>query len=305
MKHWARAMSIMAVALAPAFAHADADLRAQVREKFEAKLKHLDAEFDGVLGAEFVDLTDGQVIALRPDSVFPTASTIKVAILIALFQKAEAQPGLLMQQRPFVATEQTAGTGIARLIGPESSLALQDIAQLMINLSENTATNLIIDEVGMDNINRTSASMGLRSMRLQRKMLESKAQTEDRENIASPADAAKIMTMIARCELPVSKASCAAIRQIMEIAQPPHPALEPIPKDVRVAFKWGGMEGVSVGWGIVNLPQRPYVFAIMTTYGQEPHSAATVGAVSQAAFDYYSRLARANQYGARVFSKAP
>jgi beta-lactamase class A len=298
-------MSIIAFAVAPALAHADTDLRAQIKEKFEAKLENIDAAFDGVLGAEFVDLTDGQVVALRAGSVFPTASTIKVAVLIALFQKSEAQPGLLLQQRPFVATEQTAGTGMARLLGAGSSLALQDIARLMINLSENTATNLIIDEVGMDNVNRVSASMGLKSMRLQRKMLEGKAQAENRENIASPADAAKIMTLIARCEIPVSKASCAAIREIMEIAQPSHPALDPFPKDIHVAFKWGGMEGVSVGWGIVNLPQRPYVFAIMTTYGQEPQSAATVRAVSQAAFDYYRRLARANQYGARVFSKAP
>lgn len=305
MKHWVLTMSVLAFAAAPALAHADADLRAQVRKKFEAQLKNLDASFDGVLGAQFVDLTDGQVVALHGGSVFPTASTIKVAILIALFQKSEDQPGLLMQRRPFVATEQTAGTGMARLIGPESSLALQDIAQLMITLSENTATNLIIDEVGMDNVNRASAFMGLKSMRLQRKMLENKAQAENRENVASPADAAKIMTMIARCEIPARKESCAAIRQIMEIPQPSHPALDPIPKDIRVAFKWGGMEGVSVGWGIVNLPQRPYVFAIMTTYGHEPQSAATVRAVSQAAFDYYSRLARANQYGARVFTTAP
>jgi beta-lactamase class A len=224
----------------------------------------------------------------------------QVAVLIELFRQAEAKPGLLAQQRPFTATEHTAGNGMARLIGSGSSLALQDMAKLMINLSENTATNVIIDEVGMDNVNRLTASMGLKSMRLQRKMLESEAQAENKENIATPDDAAKIMTMIARCKIPVSPASCAAIRQIMEIPQPPHPAKDSIPKDIPVAFKWGGMEGVSVGWGIVSLPQRPYAFAIMTTYGQEPPSGATVRAVSEAAFDYYSRLARANRYGARV-----
>jgi beta-lactamase class A len=313
MKQLARAASVMAWAAVSAFAsaaavdHSDSDssaelsLRAEVKEKFETKLKRMDATFDGVLGAEFVDLTDGQVVALNAGSVFPTASTIKVAILIELFRQAEAKPGLLTQQRPFTATERTTGSGMARLIGSGSSLALQDIAKLMINLSENTATNVIIDEVGMDNVNRLAASLNLKSMRLQRKMLESEEQAKNKENIASPDDAAKIMTMIARCKIPVSPASCAAIRHIMEIPQPPHPAKDPIPKDIPVAFKWGGMEGVSVGWGIVSLPRRPYVFAIMTTYGQEPQSGATVRAVSEAAFDYYSRLARANQYGARVF----
>jgi beta-lactamase class A len=305
MKPWVRAMSVVAWAAVSASASAaersDIDLRAEVAKKFETKLKSIDAKFDGALGAEFVDLTDGQVVALNAGSVYPTASTIKVAVLIELFRQAEAKPGLLAQQRPFTATEHTAASGMARLIGSGSSLALQDIAKLMINLSENTATNVIIDEVGMDNVNRLTASMGLKSMRLQRKMLESEAQADNKENIATPDDAAKIMTMIARCKIPVSPASCAAIRQIMEIPQPPHPAKDSIPKDIPVAFKWGGMEGVSVGWGIVSLPQRPYAFAIMTTYGQEPQSGATVRAVSEAAFDYYSRLARANRYGARVF----
>jgi beta-lactamase class A len=311
MKPWVRTVSavagaaVSALASASAVEHSDIDLRAQVREKFETKLKSIDATFDGVLGAEFVDLTDGRVVALNAGSVFPTASTIKVAVLIEIFRQSEAKPGLLTQQRAFTATEHTAGSGMARLIGSGSSLALQDIAKLMINLSENTATNAIIDEVGTDNVNRLTASMGLKSMRLQRKMLESEAQAENKENIASPEDAAKIMTMIARCQIPTSAASCAAIRQIMEIPQPPHPAKDSIPKDIPVAFKWGGMEGVSVGWGIVSLPQRPYVFAIMTTYGQEPQSGATVRAVSEAAFDYYSRLARANEYGARVFKAAP
>ncbi len=305
MNRWTYTVAVAALAAFAASAHAEADLRAQVKEKFEAKLRGIDASFDGVLGAEFVDLTDGQTVALHADATFPTASAIKVAVLIELFRKAEANPGLLQQQRPFAANEHTADSGMARLIGSGSSLSLQDIAKLMINLSENTATNLIVDEVGMDNVNRLTASMNLKSMRLQRKMLESEAQIENRENLASPQDAASIMTLIARCEIPVSKASCAAIRQIMEIPQPPHPAKDSIPKDIRVAFKWGGMEGVSVGWGIVSLPQRPYVFAIMTTYGKEPQSAATVRAVSEAAFDYYSRLARANLYGARVFMPQP
>jgi beta-lactamase class A len=301
VKRWTYVAGVMALATLTASVHAAVDLRAEVKEKFEAKLRGLDASFDGVLGVEFVDLTDGQTVALHADATFPTASAIKVAVLIELFRKAEANPGLLQQQRPFAANEHTAASGMARLIGAGSSLALQDIAKLMINLSENTATNLIIDEVGMDNVNRLTASMNLKSMRLQRTMLDGEAQIENKENLASPQDAATVMTLIARCEIPVSKASCAAIRQIMEIPQPPHPAKDSIPKDIRVAFKWGGMEGVSVGWGIVSLPQRPYVFAIMTTYGKEPQSAATVRAVSEAAFDYYSRLARANQYGARVF----
>ena len=84
----------------------------------------------------------------------------------------------------------------------------------------------------------------------------------------------------------------------MEIQQPAHPGKDPIPNNIPIAFKWGGNEGVSTAWAIVNLPDRPYVFAIMTTYGTE--NAAAVRAASAAGFGYYSRLARANPYGGRV-----
>ena len=135
-------------------------------------------------------------------------------------------------------------------------------------------------------------------MKLQRKMLARDASAHGTENIATPAEGATLMTKIAQCEVPVSKASCDRVRQILEIPQDPHPAKDPIPRDIPIAFKWGGLEGVVNGWAIVGLPDRPYVFAIMSTYGEED-GAASVRAASAAAFAYYSRLARANPYGVR------
>lgn len=289
-------MGALLSAAAPALA-SESTHHADLRAKFEAELAAIDADFEGTFGARFVDLTTGEAVSLNADRVFPTASTIKVPILVELFRQAESRPGLLAQQRPFAVNGAAEG-GMARLISPGSSLSLEDIAKLMINLSENNATNILIDEVGMDSVNALTASFGLKTMRLQRKMLDRDSQARGAENIASPADAAALMTRIARCELPVSQPACARIREIMEIDQPPHPAKDGIPRNIPIAFKWGGLEGVSAGWAIVDLPDRPYVFAIMTSFGTD--NAAAVRAASDAAYSYYGRLARANAYGSRV-----
>jgi beta-lactamase class A len=292
-------MLVFAMALAMSVMSFGQDaMQRELRSKFEGDLKAIQGNFHGVLGAEFVDLTDGAKVSLNADAVFPSASTIKVAILVELFRQADQRPELLKQQRPFVAEPQTAGTGIARLISPSSSLSVEDIARIMINMSENTATNLIIDEVGMDNVNKVIATLGFRTMKLQRKMLAREASVRGQENLATPAEGATIMTKIAQCELPISKTSCQRVRQILEIPQDPHPAKDPIPRNIPIAFKWGGLEGVVNGWAIVNLPDRPYVFSIMSTYGAED-GAVAVQAASEAAFHYYSRLARANPYGVR------
>jgi beta-lactamase class A len=150
----------------------------------------------------------------------------------------------------------------------------------------------------MQNVNELIGSLGLRTMKLQRKMLDRDSQARGQDNISSPADAATLMTRIARCDLPISKASCERARQILEIPQPDHPGKDPIPSDIPIAFKWGGNTGVSTAWAIVDLPGRPYVFAIMTSFGTD--NAPAVRAASAAAFGYFSRLAGANPYGGRV-----
>jgi beta-lactamase class A len=271
-------------------------LEDDVRRKFEIELSRINEEFEGTLGAQFVDLNTGERISLNADYVTPTASAIKVAILVELFRQADLKPGFLKEQRPFAAA--AGGGGTSRLISPESSLSLEDIAKLMINLSENNATNILIDEVGMENVNALIASLGMTTMKLRRQMLERDKQARGEDNVSSPADAATLMTKIAQCELPMSKASCDRVRQILEIPQSDHPGKDPIPNNIPIAFKWGGNEGVSTAWAIVNLPDRPYVFAIMTSFGTD--NAPAVRAASAAGFGYFSRLARANPYGGRV-----
>jgi beta-lactamase class A len=282
----------------PALAQTQTDPHKDLRAKFEAKLGEINKGFEGSFGAVFVDLTDNSTIQINPNMVLATASTIKVPILIELFRREDAKPGFVKEQRPHAVSGGFGAGGMARLISKDSSLSLEDTAKLMINLSENNATNILIDELGMENVNKLIAGMGLKTMRLQRKMQDRDSQAMGRENISSAADAAALMTRIARCDLPVTKESCARLRGIMEIPQPDHPGKDPIPNNVPIAFKWGGLEGVSNAWGIVSLPDRPYVYVIMTSFGT--NNADTVRAASAAGFDYYSRLARANPYGSRV-----
>lgn len=292
---------VVALALAiaaPAQAQNQTDAHKDLRAKFEAKLGEINKGFEGAFGAVFVDLTDGTVVQVNPNMVLATASTIKVPILIELFRREDAKPGFLKEQRPHAVSGGFGASGMARLIGKDSALSLEDTAKLMINLSENNATNILIDEVGMDAVNKLTGAMGLKTMRLQRKMQDRDSQAMGRENIASASDGAALMTRIAKCDLPVTKESCARLRAILEIPQPDHPGKDPIPSNIPIAFKWGGLEGVSNAWAIVNLPDRPYVFAIMSSFGT--NNAETVRAASAAGFDYYARLARANAYGSRV-----
>ena len=167
----------------------------------------------------------------------------------------------------------------------------------MIMASDNTATNVLIDELGMEAVNALSASLGAPNTLLQRKMIRPEESARGNENLSTPRDAARIMERIASCNLPMGEAGCARVREILEIYKG-GPVRTPVPANIPIAFKPGGITGVSTVWALVDLPDRPYVLSVMSNYGG--NGGAVVEAVSALAYDYFSRLAGVTEYGTRV-----
>src|ERR1043166_8856585 len=149
-------LSALGLCIPAAAATAQPDNRAVLRAKFQGELRTIAEQFNGVAGIRVVDLTDSSTVGVNDNLVFPTGSTIKTAILLELLRQSEQKPGLLKQRREIKKAMQVGGTGVSQFFTESSSLlSLEDLAVLMINLSDNTATNILIDEVGMDAVNKT------------------------------------------------------------------------------------------------------------------------------------------------------
>ena len=100
----------------------------------------------------------------------------------------------------------TGGSGVLHhLSDGGSALSLEDYAIYMIVYSDNTATNVLIDELGMEAINALSMSLGASNTKLQRKMIQPEESVRGNENLSTPLDAARIMERIASCDLPMSE----------------------------------------------------------------------------------------------------
>ncbi|MBT8100101.1 MAG: class A beta-lactamase-related serine hydrolase, partial [Gammaproteobacteria bacterium] len=245
-----------------------------------------------------VDLTSGDRWAIRDDLQFPQASAIKVPILLELFRRAETRPELLTKRIEMNDDVRTLGSGVLRyLTDGGSSLSLEDYAIYMILYSDNTGTNVLIDELGMDAINRLSSSLGAGQTLLQRKMIRPDQSAIGNENLSTPKDAATIMAKIATCDLPMSESGCARVREILELYKD-GPIRTPVPDEVPIAFKPGGITGVATVWGLVDVPDRPYVIVVMSNYGGD--GGAVIEEVSRLAYDYFSRLSGITEHGTRV-----
>ena len=151
----------------------------------------------------------------------------------------------------------------------------------------------------MPEVNRMLDGLGARRTRLQRKMIRADAMLRGEENVSTPTEAANIMTMLARCALPLTKASCARVRAILEMDKD-EPVRGVIPSSVRVASKPGDIEGVSTSWALVDLPDRPFVMTMMTNYGDSDAGRALIQRAATMVYEHFTRLARSTPNGARV-----
>ena len=271
---------------------------ALLRGKLQTELEQIVDDYEGVAGIHVLDLTSGDRFRVQDDLVFPQASSIKITILLELFRRAESEAGLLERRLELNDEVRTGGSGVLHhLTDGGSELSLEDYAIYMVVYSDNTATNVLIDALGMDAVNALSASLGATRTKLQRKMIRPEESARGNENISTPRDAALIMEKIAACDLPMTTAGCVRVREILEIYKG-GPIRTPVPRDVPIAFKPGGITGVSTVWGLVDVPDRPYVISVMSNYGG--NGGAVVEAASAAAYDYFSRLSGITSYGTRV-----
>lgn len=287
-----------AVAPRPAAAQ-DAHLRI-LGEKFQAGLEEIADAVPGVLGIQVLDLTGGERFGVNEELVFPQGSAIKVAILTAMYV-GHARGELDVNRRvPVRAADRVGGSGYLTHFGDGTSeLSLHDLAVFMITISDNMATNILIDQVGMEKVTAIMAELGFANMKLQRKMIRPEESAKGNENLSTPAEAAGLMARILRCELPMPEALCREMRAVLEI---PHegPIQDAIPRGITVGQKTGGITGVRTNWGYVDLPGRPFALAVMGNYGESDEMSDAIREVAELSYHYFSRLAGATPYGTRV-----
>ena len=275
--------------------------RDQLAAKFRSDLERLATAASGVVGISVIDLSSGQRFDVNESLVFPQGSAIKIPILIELFRRADRGELKLSDRLPVQRNNQVGGSGLLQYFSDGGSeLSLHDLAIAMVVLSDNSATNVLIDRLGMERVSQTMAEMGARQTKLQRKMIRPEESARGHENLSTPKEAADLMARIARCDLPVSAASCAGTRAILEI--PKSGAFrDAIPASVPVAWKPGGIEGAQAAWGLVNVPGGPYAIAIMINYGvDDADMERLIREISSAAYKYFTQIARTTPYGTRV-----
>ena len=273
-------------------------------KKLETRVRSIADKFDGVMGVAILDLSDGRLFSLNADRVFPIASSIKIAILLELYrQDQEARTGAknkaklddiyTFDPKDLVEDSQV----MAGLTAGVTRVTNRDLTQFVVAVSDNAAANILIDRVGMQNVNATLRSLGLTKTILRRKMMDIAAARRGDENVSTPQEMARLLEMIYNGKALNKKLTDDFIRQLKTVKKDSYLSYE-LPAGVELADKPGTLDGVRTDSGIVFGRNRPFAISVMTAYDRDENAAErAISAVALEAYRYFELRGRVSEYG--------
>jgi beta-lactamase class A len=275
---------------------AQTDVRELLEKKTLARIEQLDRSLDGALGFAAIDLTTGRTLSYNAAAVFPTASSIKVPVMIEIFRQARSGGLRLDQEVPLAPADLVDGSlrlAVMLRRGPTTA-TVRELVEAMIEVSDNSAANKLIGLAGMDHVNRTLDDLGFPATRLRRKMMDW-VDTEHRENISTPLEMARLMEAIYHGKA-CHEADCAEMLKIMKRVEAG--MRKAVPDGIEVAAKPGEIPGAHCETGIIFVPKRPFALAVMSTFVADATD--PVPEVTSIVYSLFDTLARSNRYGHRL-----
>ena len=272
-------------------------------KKLDIRVRDIADKFDGVMGSAILDLTDSRILLLNGDRVFPTASSIKIAILVELYRqdqqthsgangKARLDDTYTFDPKDLVEDSRI----MAGLTAGVTHLTNRDLAQFMVAVSDNAAANVLIDRVGKDNVNAMLRGLGLSKTMLRRKMIDIVAARKGDENVATPEEMVRLLEAIYKDKVLTKESTAALMKQLSTLKQSYITRL--LLESVQVANKPGELGAVRTDSGIVFAANRPFAISVMTAYDRDERAAErAISEVAVEAYHYFEMRGKVSEYG--------
>ncbi len=229
----------------------------QLQDKIEYQVRH----FPGTPGIYIKDLNRGWVIEHNPDRLFPSASLVKLPVMAALYD-AQAQGRLSLDEAlPIQRRLRAGGSGKLKFQKVGTRKTIRELIYHMITESDNTATNILTDYLGLDYFNGYFTRVGLGQTNFSRMIMDLRLRNRGIENNTSPRDMARILEMLYTRNLTGSDEMLA----IMKDQKINDRLAATIPRSWKICHKTGLMNNTCHDVGIVFSPNSDYIICVLTS----------------------------------------
>ena len=253
-------------------------------QSIEKTILDLVETFDGRIAYK-IETDSGESISYHEDESFQSASLIKIPMIIEGYRQAEKKDIYLNQPLTIPRFEVTRGSGVLHTLSDKVMLTVEDLLTIMITISDNTATNMMMNMLGFDEINQCIQDLGLQNTILQRRMFDFKALKEGRDNTISAADTVTCLKAMHTGDF-LTKESQEKIMFIFEQQQIKDKLPSQMGKGVRVGNKTGNIRGVAHDAAIVrSVKDTVYVTVLTEDFASEDESRRIISKIGKIIYD--------------------
>ena len=254
----------------------------------------------GEVGVYIRHLETGAQFAWRADTVQPTASLIKLPVMVTAYRIADRGELDLTKQITLTEADKVPGSGILTdHFTPGLTMSVRDTIRLMIRYSDNTATNLVVDQVGLPTTASTMETLGFPHTRLNSKVYRGDTSISPEQSrlyglgSTTAREMAELLEQIHKGTA-AAENSCKAMIEHLLACDDKDMLVRELPKETKVAHKSGAVSTSRCDAGIVFGPKGPFVICVLTTenkdrsWNDDNAAQVLIGRIARTAFDHFN-----------------
>jgi beta-lactamase class A len=270
-------------------------------EQLAARLTPLIEAHHGKVAVAIKQLDSGESFSHRADEPMPTASLIKFPIMVEAYRQAEAKQIDTTKTLTLKEADKVPGSGILTShFSAGATFPLRDAIRLMIVYSDNTATNLVIDEIGLPATARYMDELGLPNTKLHAKVFRRDTSIFPERSkqfglgSTTAAEMVRLLELLHQNKLG-SAANCDEMLGHLLKCDDEKKLLRSLPPGTKVAHKSGSLDAVRCEAGLIYLPRGTVAICVLTaenqdhSWGKENAGELLCGEIAKAAYDYFNR----------------
>ena len=252
--------------------------------KCKKEIEKIISQVNGKVCVNFYDLNKNDGFSINGDEKVLSASMIKLLILAELMKKVSENKFSLSDTIMMANFMKTEGDGVLKELNIGHHFNLKELATLMIIVSDNQATNILIDFLGMENINLLGKELGLRETFLERRMMDAEARKNGYDNYTSADDISLLLKLIYQEKL-INKEASQLMLEILLKQQQGERLQRYLPTDIKIAHKCGDLDNLENDGGIIWLEEKVYILVVLTSRMSNLQCKQTIGKISKFVYD--------------------
>ena len=252
--------------------------------EWKKEIKKIISQVEGSVCINFYDLNKNNVFSINGDKKVLSASMIKLLILAELMKKISENKFSLSDTIMIADSMKTGGDGVLKELNTEHHFTLKELATLMIVVSDNQATNILIDFLGMENINRLGKELRLKKTFLGRKMMDIEARKNGYDNYTCADDISSLLKLIYQEKL-INEEASQLMLDILLRQQQGERLQRYLPSDIKIAHKCGDLDNLENDGGIIWIGNKVYILVVLTSGMPNLQCKQTIGKISKFVYD--------------------